>query len=263
MLNKPGNILLIYSLPYTLAILLSEKGEKAILWVVESILLIHLIGCLFAIGIYLRGDKSSLKGLASFYRRKQIDFLMILISLVICISVVAVSVVCESSAHVLWQSSAALLMNIAGAFVALILTFYFLRPKLHIYPTLALFKKDGIDNYGKILVKNTNRADLYDVHIRLEFCTKENGITNIDNFVIEDAQIPILKGTLSNGDSSRAWRTKEPIPNVYLESEEDYIRCRVEATYSISGTRFVKEHVFYMKDYQHGDYDGNNNFIAI
>lgn len=262
MLNKPLNILRIYLLPWALTILLGQKGEYILLCVVALLIITHLLGCLLAMGIYKMGEKSIFKKLKNFLLRNQGIMYIMLRTLMLCIVVVSLDRLIANTIS-LGEPLSSLLINIAGAFVALILTFYIFSPKLHFYKSLALYKMEGDNAYGKILIENKSILDLYDVKVTLEFITEGNGITNTNKINLCNDTIPLFKGKLSVGDNCQAWHTQEPIPSEFMALEEDYIRCRIEATYSLTGMRFVKEHLYCYGDYRQGDYAGNNQFISI
>lgn len=146
--------------------------------------------------------------------------------------------------------------NILGVFVGIWGVFLILKPRLKIYPRLAL----DDNNIGRILIKNCNLTDLFDVSITLEYCfMDENGNLKTSKIDIQDSEIPILRNICYETENAHAWHTVKPMDQ--MVDTTDYIRCRIVATHSLSGIHFIKERKFRIDDCRKGYYDKNNKFI--
>lgn len=149
--------------------------------------------------------------------------------------------------------------RILGTLIGIWAIYLLLRPRLKIYPILALVRDNNNKLIGKVLVKNTNFTDLFDVQIVLQGCfIDDNGNLKTHDFLIRGKKIPLLRNRLYAIENSHAWCTYKSIEE-YLGAF-DYIRCRVIATHSLSGIHFITEHLFTEAFCVEGDYDNNNNF---
>ncbi len=148
--------------------------------------------------------------------------------------------------------------RILGTLIGIWAIYLLLRPKLKIYPILALVR-DNNKLIGKVLVKNINLTDLFDVQIVLQGCfIDDNGNLKTHDFLIRGKKIPLLRNRLYAVENSHAWCTFKSMEE-YLGAF-DYIRCRVVATHSLSGIHFITEHRFTKAFCVEGDYDSNNHF---
>lgn len=211
----------------------------------------------------------------SIYQRHLGWMIFILVTLVAVLTVYNIDVYVENNLesikHVdFWKSVIDFAKGVLGTLTGIWVVYIILRPKLKIYPIFALVQKGTSNVYGKVLVKNTNFTDLFDIEVFMQGCYVENGILKTENFIVEDAQVPVLRNRLYPNECSHAWRTVNPkksINNVnyinYMNHIEvfEYIRCRVVATHSLSGIRFVTEHTFLPGQCIEGNYDNNNHFI--
>lgn len=148
--------------------------------------------------------------------------------------------------------------RIIGTLIGIWAVYLLLRPKLKIYPILALVR-DNNKLIGKVLVKNINLTDLFDVQIVLQGCfIDDNGNLKTHDFLIKGKKIPLMRNRLYAIENSHAWCTFKSMEE-YLGAF-DYIRCRVVATHSLSGIHFITEHRFTKAFCVEGDYDSNNHF---
>lgn len=146
--------------------------------------------------------------------------------------------------------------TILGVFVGIWGVFVLLRPWLKIYPVLAMDEQD----IGRILIKNYNLTDLFDVSITLEYCfMDDNGNLKTSKIDIQDSEIPILRNICYETENAHVWHTERPMGQMVVAT--DYIRCRIIATHSLSGIHFIKEREFHIDDCRKGYYDKNNKFI--
>ena len=242
MLNKPINILLIYSLPFTLAILLSVKGEKAILWAVESMLLLHLIGCLLAIGIYLRGEKSKIKKVPLFFQNNRGGIFMALVVVIGCISIVAIDLLLNNKDTVCHPVTT-LLLNIVGAFAALYLTYWLLKPKFEIDSTIV----QTLDNKLWVCVHNRSRiTKLYNLKLEISYYLYREQFMDYDykNIDIEADNIITMLYSKSQIEKIKQKDSFYVFHSRYAFLPSDRytgIRCRISATNVISNIVDIKD----------------------
>lgn len=152
--------------------------------------------------------------------------------------------------------------DILATLIGIWVIYLVLRPKLKIYPTLALIEDKEGKLYGKVLIQNTNLTDLFDLRIVLHGCfLDESGCTNSHKIKVRHNEVAILKNKLcDSNENSYAWHTEESIHEIL--GAFDYIRCRVTATHSISGIHFVTEQYFKQSDWCKGDYNNKHKFIS-
>lgn len=159
-----------------------------------------------------------------------------------------------------------IIKNILGALASLWVFYLLLRPKVKIYPYLAL-ENDGEQLKGKILIENIALTDLIDAEVLVQCRWKEDdGNIELVNLNVDSPQLSLLKGQYSE-ESSRAFHVTLPDDKklygdikTFIEISDD-VRCRVIATHSLSGIRFVKEYHFDEKSCKYGNYDNTNQFI--
>ena len=152
--------------------------------------------------------------------------------------------------------------DILATLIGIWVIYLVLRPKLKIYPTLALIENKEGKLYGKVLIQNTNFTDLFDLRIVLQGCfLDESGCTKSYEIEVENDEIAILRNKSCNrNENSYAWHTSKNIHDILTAF--DYIRCRVIATHSMSGIHFVTEQHFKPSDWCKGDYNNKNKFIS-
>lgn len=167
-----------------------------------------------------------------------------------------------------WKSVIDFAQGVLGTLIGIWAVYVILRPKLKIYSFLAIQDDDKKLPCGIVLVKNTNWTDLMNVEIFLQCCWKDdNGNLKVCDFKTTYPSIPLLRNKLYANECTHAWLMTVAEENKHLGSFEDfinaseYVRCRIIATHSLSGIRFVTEHNFSKEYCKRGIYDNNNKFI--
>lgn len=203
--------------------------------------------------------RSSIK---RFLQKHAGEILFISISLVLILVVYRVEIHHHDEDNKVIKYVLGYVKDILATLIGVWVIYFVLRPKLKIYPTLALIGDKEDNLYGKILIQNTNFTDLFDLKIVLHGCfSDESGRTKSYEIEVRHNEVAILKNKLcDNNENSYAWHTKEPIHKIL--GAFDYIRCRVTATHSISGIHFVTEQHFKPSDWCKGDYNNKNKFIS-
>lgn len=130
--------------------------------------------------------------------------------------------------------------GIIGTLLGLLLTFWILRPKVHI-GQLQTYKFEN-NEYLALQFENIGIWDIYTVHVELQsymFNAQERETERID---LAKAEIPIVKNIFSKKtDRSYTVVSANAIPNIKLIDKCEGIRCRITATNSFSGISFVYE----------------------
>lgn len=203
--------------------------------------------------------RSSIK---RFLQKHAGEILFISISLVLILVVYRVEIHYHADDNKVIKYVLGYVKDILATLIGVWVIYLVLRPKLKIYPTLALIEDKEGKLYGKVLIQNTNFTDLFDLRIVLHGCfLDESGCTKSYEIEVRHNEVAILKNKLcDSNENSYAWQTKEPIHKIL--GAFDYIRCRVTATHSISGIHFVTEQYFKQSDWCKGDYNNKHKFIS-
>lgn len=166
-----------------------------------------------------------------------------------------------------WKCVVDFAQGVLGTLTGIWVVYIILRPKLKIYSVMAIQDDENKQPYGIVLVKNTNWTDLMDVEFFMQCCwTEEDGNISVVNFVTDPPNSPVLRNKLYTNECTCAWHISLTPEDKQLGSFEDfvnmadYVRCRVIATHSLSGIRFLTEYKFSATECKRGIYDSNNNF---
>lgn len=203
--------------------------------------------------------RSSIK---RFLQKHAGEILFISSSLVLILVVYHVEIHYHAEENIVIEYVLGYVKDILATLIGIWVIYLVLRPKLKIYPTLALIEDKEGKLYGKVLIQNTNFTDLFDLRIVLHGCfLDESGCTKSYEIEVENDQIAILRNKSCNrNENSYAWHTSKNIHDFLTAF--DYIRCRVIATHSMSGIHFVTEQYFKPSDWCKGDYNNKNKFIS-
>lgn len=132
--------------------------------------------------------------------------------------------------------------GIIGTFLGLLLTFWVLRPQVHI-GALQLYNLDANNQYVALRFENIGIWDIYAVHVELQsymFNAQNERETHL--IALTKADIPIVKNIFSKRtDKSYLVISANTTPNINLIDKCEGIRCRITATHSFSGICYVYE----------------------
>ena len=260
----------IYYIAFTLGLHTSDISEKCFL-LLSLILLLCIIVCYILYKVKARllqvwsRIKRALISCMNYIRSHILVGIMIVSGLLI---ILYHSYYQDS--NTICESISSLLLNVAGAFVALYLIYLFLKPKFEVDQTIA----QGLDNRIWICVRNKSSVSkLYNLKLELSyyrFIDSEQDYDYLPIEVEEDNTITMLYSNWQNEkikqkDSFYVFHSQ----NAFIrDNRYDGIRCRVSATNVISNVVEIKDEYVPYKDekgvakIKYGEFVGNK-FISI
>ena len=150
-----------------------------------------------------------------------------------------------------------LILNIAGAFLALLLTYLLLRPNFEVAPIIAR----SLNNHICIVVKNESLfAKLYSIKFELAYCgtTEANDDEYLNNIALDsNSQVTLLTNQLGHKPIDRFNRyfIFKSVNGFYKQWAQ--LKWRISATNTISNIVDVRDKYIYYDAIQWGEYVGD------
>lgn len=137
-----------------------------------------------------------------------------------------------------------LLTEVAGTLVGIAISFWMLRPRMHI-DELRLHM-DNSGEHVSLRFENIGLWDIYDIEVEMQsYSYDDNKERVVDDIDLVESNILCLRSIFSKWTNrSYLLISKDPVSQIKLIDDCEGIRCRISGTNAFSGIRYVYEKEF-------------------